>query len=92
MEEAFARVKRCPNPMPGPCEIEIRSLSVWPRLIRMRCAAVSWNTSSRGRFRTITQFPGRRAFWFESTEMAREHGQLRDLQEPAPEWLRPIVP
>jgi hypothetical protein len=26
MEEAVAWVKRCPNPMPGPSEIEIRSL------------------------------------------------------------------
>ena len=24
MEEALAWAKRCPNPMPGPCEIEIR--------------------------------------------------------------------
>ncbi|MGI9170094.1 MAG: YciI family protein [Caulobacteraceae bacterium] len=26
MDEALAWVKRCPNPMPGPCEIEIRPL------------------------------------------------------------------
>lgn len=26
MDEAVARVKRCPNPMPGPSEIEIRPL------------------------------------------------------------------
>ena len=26
MAEAVAWVKRCPNPMPGPCEIEIRPL------------------------------------------------------------------
>ena len=26
MDEAVAWVKRCPNPMPGPCEIEIRPL------------------------------------------------------------------
>jgi hypothetical protein len=26
MDEAIARVKRCPNPMPGPSEIEIRPL------------------------------------------------------------------
>jgi hypothetical protein len=28
MEEAVAWVKRCPNPMPGPSEIEIRPLHV----------------------------------------------------------------
>jgi hypothetical protein len=26
MDEAIAWVKRCPNPMPGPCEIEVRPL------------------------------------------------------------------
>jgi hypothetical protein len=26
MDEAIAWVKRCPNPMPGPSEIEIRPL------------------------------------------------------------------
>jgi len=26
MDEAVAWVKRCPNPMPGPCEIEIRQI------------------------------------------------------------------
>lgn len=26
MDEAVARVKRCPDPMPGPSEIEIRPL------------------------------------------------------------------
>lgn len=26
MEEAVAWAKRCPNPMPGPCELELRSI------------------------------------------------------------------
>ncbi len=30
MDEALAWVKRCPNPMPGPSEIEIRPLLLWP--------------------------------------------------------------
>jgi hypothetical protein len=29
MDEAVAWVKRCPNPMPGPSEIEIRPLFEW---------------------------------------------------------------
>ena len=29
MDEAIAWVKRCPNPMPGPSEIEIRPLQVF---------------------------------------------------------------
>jgi hypothetical protein len=29
MEEAVAWVKRCPNPMAGPSEIEIRPLFEW---------------------------------------------------------------
>jgi hypothetical protein len=32
MEEAVAWVKRCPNPMPGPSEIEIRPLHEMPDL------------------------------------------------------------
>ncbi len=35
-------------------------------------AGVSWNTSSRGRFRTTSQFPARRACWSGSIAMARE--------------------
>jgi hypothetical protein len=30
MDEAVAWVKRCPNPMPGPSEIEIRPFNEWP--------------------------------------------------------------
>lgn len=30
MDEAGALVKRCPNPMPEPCEIEIRSTAETP--------------------------------------------------------------
>jgi hypothetical protein len=29
MDEAVAWVKRCPNPMPGPSEIEIRPILLW---------------------------------------------------------------
>ena len=32
MDEAVAWVKRCPNPMPGPSEIEIRPLNEWTDL------------------------------------------------------------
>ncbi len=32
MDEAVAWVKRCPNPMPGPSEIEIRPLWEWDEL------------------------------------------------------------
>jgi hypothetical protein len=32
MDEAVAWVKRCPNPMPGPSEIEIRPLHEWDDL------------------------------------------------------------
>jgi hypothetical protein len=32
MDEALAWVKRCPNPMPGPSEIEIRPLYEMPDL------------------------------------------------------------
>lgn len=32
MDEAIAWVKRCPNPMPGPSEIEIRPFSEMPDL------------------------------------------------------------
>jgi len=34
MDEAVAWVKRCPNPMPGPSEIEIRPLYEWADLQR----------------------------------------------------------
>ena len=34
----------------GVPERQSRFRSVWPRLIRLRDAGVSWNTSSRGRF------------------------------------------
>ena len=46
--------------------------SVWPRLIRLRGDGVSWNTSSRGRFPTMSQFPARLACWSVSLAMARE--------------------
>ena len=49
-----------------------RCRSVWPRLIRLRGAGASWNTSSRGRFPTISRFPARRACWSGSMAMARE--------------------
>jgi hypothetical protein len=32
MDEAVAWAKRCPNPMPGPSEIEIRPLNEWADL------------------------------------------------------------
>ena len=34
MDEAIAWVKRCPNPMPGPSEIEIRPFYEMPELCR----------------------------------------------------------
>ena len=46
--------------------------SVWLRLIRLWGAAVSRNTSSRGRFRTISQFPSHRACSSGSMAMVRE--------------------
>ena len=49
------------SPCGGPAR-QSRFPSVWPRLIRLRDAGVSWNTSSRGRFPTISQFPARRGW------------------------------
>ena len=45
---------------------------VWPRLIRLRGANVSPTILSRGRFPTMSQFPGRLGCWSRSTPMARE--------------------
>ncbi len=49
-----------------------RCRSAWPRWTRPRVTGASWNTSTPGRFPTISPFPDPRACWFGSMAMARE--------------------